>query len=685
VIKENDPDDDTATREAMMNHPRVRTFNQAKWDNSVYSLAVARSAYGAAVIKRTTMSEHDKLVKEIILIAGGLGTRKRGEQSGVLSTIELFDPNNCTQSQICSHQLHEARYSCGSFAVTNNIMCVLGGKSHHNSYLKSVELVSTTSAKLLPPNIFSLPYEMSCFGVAVVGGKVFLFGGKTKDNTLDSVFRADLSHFIKASESEEFSSDCENIIWKQVGRLGTKAKTAPRHSFSLVVDREVCWLVGGFDGQTLLNSVGIYHTKYNKFVFHPSTLSVPRSGLTSFALGKNIVAIGGISIESSTSRLESNNDFVSNKSVIAELLVRDDNESGKEVFIPMPNFNCSQKDQTVFQIGYRMYAIGKYNFMTKEPLRTIPCMNLINLRQAFLTDEKVDGIVTPQDFPLPIIPTLPAEPKMSPDIEKLTQSIRQWKAQIEIKTNEYSTSVQEAESNSQTLHDELVGLWKVEITKTHENLKSSNPEKQNERDEDVLNSKINTLRLEFERKVEELEQELDNRVKQRNKEYELLRVEEEERIQNLETTITEYGTRLQQHRDQLEHELSDWINATNLDVTNMEGIISGIKPSSKKVNEIDPVDLVVDRNKIHRVYTGLDVEPVMVSKEYGRQCTNNYDVKNQIGVGGFGTVYQGNDVSLRCTFAFKRVSMTADDPEKIKGVLQSFQREISVCFCFICN
>jgi hypothetical protein len=293
-------------------------------------------------------------------------------------------------------------------------------------------------------------------------------------------------------------------------------------------------------------------------------------------------------------------------------------------------------------------------------------------------DQKVDGVVVPQPFPMPIVPMAPPEPKMSPDFDKLKQSIQEWKVQIEIKTQEYWHNAQEAETQSQTLHDELVSVWSQDITRIKENLKVAKPDVANLHDQKIVEDKIEALRLEFEKQSKKLNDDLETRIQNRKKEYELLLAQDTKQINNLETTIAEYGTQLQTHRDQIESKLSEWINKKNLDVTNMEGIISGSAPTAKAFNEEDQVNLVEDRKKIERVYKGLDAEPVMVSKEYGRQCTNNYNVKNQIGVGGFGAVYRGNDVSLRCTFAFKRVSMIADNPEKLEGVLKSFQREVSV-------
>ncbi len=183
--------------------------------------------------------------------------------------------------------------------------------------------------------------------------------------------------------------------------------------------------------------------------------------------------------------------------------------------------------------------------------------------------------------------------------------------------------------------------------------------------------------MEFERQKKKLEQETEERIRFRNKEFEGQKVQCHNHIKKLEESITEYGSRLQQHQEVLQTRLVEWMNTKKNDVTKMEGIVSGTitAPTEDATRKVDLTD---DRTKIHRVFSGLDVEPAMVSKDYGRHCTNNFDVKNQIGVGGFGSVYQGNDMTLRCTFAFKRVSMTADNPDKLQGVLKTLQREISV-------
>ena len=236
------------------------------------------------------------------------------------------------------------------------------------------------------------------------------------------------------------------------------------------------------------------------------------------------------------------------------------------------------------------------------------------------------------------------------------------------------------------IHDQVVGSWTLEISKTNQTLTSSIPDQQNSHDKEVMKAKVNELRLEFERQKKKLEQETADRIQLRNKEFETQTVKCKSQIQKLENSIAEYGTRLQHHQDRMQTNLINWINGKKLDLTNMEGIAFGTTPASKPLNETaHEVDLTEDRRKIHRVFSGLDIEPVLVSKYYGHHCTNNYDVKNQIGVGGFGSVYQGNDMTLRCSFAFKRVSMMADNPKKLEGVLKTFQREISVRCCYSVN
>ena len=81
--------------------------------------------------------------------------------SSVLRSIEIFDPSQNTQAQECpNRRLNVGRYSCGTFAVTANVMCVLGGKDHKNEYLSSVEMISDTSVQIRS-DMFSLPVPMA--------------------------------------------------------------------------------------------------------------------------------------------------------------------------------------------------------------------------------------------------------------------------------------------------------------------------------------------------------------------------------------------------------------------------------------------------------------------------------------------------------------------------------------------
>ena len=49
-------------------------------------------------------------------------------------------------------------------------------------------------------------------------------------------------------------------LWKKVGALASAAGSFPRHSFSLVTEGDVCWLIGGFDGKKII--------KFGGFVSH---------------------------------------------------------------------------------------------------------------------------------------------------------------------------------------------------------------------------------------------------------------------------------------------------------------------------------------------------------------------------------------------------------------------------------
>ena len=97
------------------------------------------------------------------------------------------------------------------------------------------------------------------------------------------------------------------------------------------------------------------------------------------------------------------------------------------------------------------------------------------------------------------------------------------------------------------------------------------------------------------------------------------------------------------------------------------GIVSGTAPAPSPSDIFHrEVDLTDDGGKVLGVFiSGLDMEPVRVSKECSRHCTNHYDIENRICAGGFGIVYQGNDLTLRRSFAFKHVSLKADNSRKI--------------------
>ena len=669
-------EDDVSSSGSLPKHPKVRALQLFRWDHSVYSLSIARSAFGASVVRHVSSADSDQCTvsRDVVLIAGGRGTTRQKcgtSLPSVLDSIEVFDPTMSTKAQLLQHQLNVARYSSGAFTVAPNIMCILGGKDRNNTYLSSVELVSDTSARILGDK-FSLPVPMACFGVATISAKVYLFGGKSKECTLTDIYETDISYFVDAHEGGTAYSIFPSSIWKKVGDLMSTIGPAPRHSFSLVVEGDVCWLIGGFDGKKLLKSVGLYHTKYNIFMFHPKCLAVERSGLTTFSLGKCIGVVGGTA--SKTKHASSENkisDSTSQTTAVSELLLRFDGETKTtnckdEDFVAVPNLDLPQQDQGVYQIGYTLYGIGQYNFYAEEPTCTISSMSLVDLPETFNVEHKIDGIVVAKEFPLPDVPREPAEPKLSQDVETLTYSVGEWKKLIEKMKKEYIINVDDAVFTSQIMHDKLVESWTQEIAKANHTLIDAKPE---------MNSKIEGLRLDFERRKQKLEQETEEQIRLQKKEFEAQSMRCNGQVEKLEKLIEEYGNRLRQHKHSLQTNLITWVHAKNLDVKNMEGIVAGAMPGPRT---LEGADLSADRRKIVSVFSGLNVEPVVVSKEYGRHCTNNYDVKNQIGVGGFGSVYRGNDLKLRRTFAFKRVTLMADNPQKLEAALKTFEREISV-------
>ena len=579
-------------------------------------------------------------------------------------------------------------------------MCLLGGKNEHHAYLNSIELVSETSCRLLNENnnalLLSLPVPMACFGVATIADRVYLFGGKSQESTLTSVYETQLSYFIDASEgkdiklNDDYDGDndttASTTIWKKVGTLGSDTTPAPRHSFSVVVEGDVCWLMGGFDGTDLLHTVGLYHTKYHMYVDHPHHLNVARSGPSSFLLGQNCIMVtGGIAYPNEVGDIrpfDRDNDLVSPTAATSELLVRFDGgkeDIQNEVFVQLPKLNCPQKDQGVFRLGYGLYAIGQFNFDNQGPTCTIACLDLMNLPEEFQLEQDHDGVVVGNDFPVPIVPIEPVDPKLSSDITKLQHSVSEWKRSIQGKKQEYSTNVNNAILKSQRIHDKTVASWTQEMSNKQQALDASQPKHLEQHARQVLNGKLHALRLEFEQQTRKLEEEAKEQLRHRKKESEAQVIRYSAQIRSLEHRTAEYNNRLQQHQHQMLDDLSRWVQAKESDVINMEKIVRDATTAPKQMKNSDcDVDLSEDREKMRSVFLGLNFEPVMVSNAYGIHCTNNYDVMNQIGTGNFGSVFRGTDRILQRSFAFKRMTVNVTNLYSSEERLTAFQQEISV-------
>lgn len=687
-------------------------FLSMEWqDEQRQVLKVPRTACGAALVRcyarSTGNASSTSSMTTRVLLAGGktttttrVGATSNNSNSKLLDSIELFDPQK-HETKILPCKLTTPRVSCAAFSLDNcrsenaieergAMMCILGGRDQKKQYLSSIELASETSCRVLPATTHSLPEPRAMFGAVVVGQHVFVLGGKCQDVVLDSVLMADLSSFLVTETDNGSSSSSSLSIWKQVGKL-----TSPRMGFSVVYDGEVIWLLGGFDGTKLLKSAEIYHPRFHQSVLHPSaTLSVARTGTSACTIGKNILLFGAkgssskIRTQRSSSMTSQQEDEAATSSSLttsalrvkssAEFMLRDNVPSDKQTFVAIPNLETEIKDAAVLQIGYSLYVMGGSD-KSRQPLGTVMSLDLISVRSALVlaapstggaqgdatgyssSSGTGGGVFEPPRQPRP--PAPPREPVLYADKAKFRASVNQWKTKMERSILEYRGEVSKAEEKVERLHAHGIADLNLEIAKTQEHVQQAKPDKANKRDAEKVAAQIKTL-----------QRELEERVALRKKEFEDERSNSTLRIQKLQTDIVACNSARELYLEEMTSTFSAWLTSKNSEISDKENLLGGHAPVQREEN----MDIAEDRTKLQDVLEGRAAEPAEVSSNYGKHCTRDYDIKNELGSGSFGVVYKGNDFVLSRTFAFKRVAMPTDRPAQLRVVAKTFRREISV-------
>lgn len=182
---------------------------QQKWE-SLASMNEPRSSMAVAIFEGK------------IIIVGG------NSDSGVLSSVEIYDPSSNTWSAL--DKKPTPVYDASATVIGEKIY-IPGGVTQNGMPTKVLEIFNPR--KNLWEQAADLPVAISGYGLASYEGQVFLFGGSDGKKALDTVLRYDPI----------------TDTWHQASPMPT-ARMHP----SVLADAGKIYVIGGSDGETNLNT-----------------------------------------------------------------------------------------------------------------------------------------------------------------------------------------------------------------------------------------------------------------------------------------------------------------------------------------------------------------------------------------------------------------------------------------------
>ena len=162
----------------------------------------------------------------LIYVVGGNG------EGGWLSTVELYDPQNASWTQVVS--MAGPRVAPGCVALAGKLYAV-GGYGASLQELDTAEVYDPQTDGWQP--LAKMTTGRAELGLAAVGGKVYLIGGHDGSSGLNSV--------------EAY--DPQLGAWALVASMSVK-----RHGHASVVLDGKIYAIGGYDGATQLDTVEVY-------------------------------------------------------------------------------------------------------------------------------------------------------------------------------------------------------------------------------------------------------------------------------------------------------------------------------------------------------------------------------------------------------------------------------------------
>ena len=199
----------------------------------------------------------------LIYVVGGF------DDDGMLSTMELYDPQNASWTQLAG--MVESRAIHGCVALEGKLYAV-GGVGANNRHLDTAEVYDPQTDGWQP--LAKMSTRRSALGLAAIGGKIYAIGGSTVGNALGSV--------------EAY--DPQLGSWAVVASMSEKRE----YHAAVVLDGKI-YVIGGEDdsGRTTHDTVEVYDPQADSWQWGAS-MPQARCGHAATAMGGKIYVTGGV-------------------------------------------------------------------------------------------------------------------------------------------------------------------------------------------------------------------------------------------------------------------------------------------------------------------------------------------------------------------------------------------------------
>ncbi|KAH9608479.1 hypothetical protein KSS87_000681 [Heliosperma pusillum] len=301
--------------------------------------------------------------KNEVLIYGGFGGIGRHARR---SDCLLFDPLSCRLTVMHVKGSPSPRLGHTS-SVVGDSMIVIGGRADPANILSELWIFdfAKTEWKLVSDssNAFTPRHRHAA---AVVGSKVYLFGGLNESILYSSLLMLDVG----------------TMLWTDVHVSGEQPSA--RHSHSLVAHGQKLYLFGGYDGEKALGDLYSFDTEECQWV-KVKTLGrspYPRFSHSMFIYKEYLGIIGGCPVRQHSQELSllDLNTFSWNHVILDSV--------GKELFV-RSTANVIDDDLVMIGGGASCYAFGtKFSEPTK--INMLPLLNLGNSREYQNSKVQVD-------------------------------------------------------------------------------------------------------------------------------------------------------------------------------------------------------------------------------------------------------------------------------------------------------